>query len=209
MKQLQCFSWPFYVKVKWLLVMEAYGRCRYWLHLYLTSVLHWRQFPQLPPSPPDRFTRWIGGCKSQIWSGPFGGEKYLMPLPGRPARILVTTLTEVSHSTIRLRTCCQEIPRILWNPKVLSLVHKSPPLDPKLCQLNPIHVPHESRGILTTINCYGTIILINIQCMFYYFVLWPTNAQLFHKSSHSYMFRHYRVILRELAINTLTSCLLK
>ena len=32
-----------------------------------------------------------------------------------------------------------------------------------------------------------------------------TNAQLFHKLSHSYMFRHYRVILRQLAINTLPS----
>jgi len=31
------------------------------------------------------------------------------------------------------------------------------------------------------------------------------NAQLFHKSSHSYMFRHYRVILRELVINNLPS----
>jgi len=38
-----------------------------------------------------------------------------------------------------------------------------------------------------------------------YFVLWPTNAQLFHKSSHSHMFRHYRVILRERVINTLPS----
>jgi len=38
-----------------------------------------------------------------------------------------------------------------------------------------------------------------------YFVLWPTNAQLFHKLSHCYMFRHYRVILRELVINTLPS----
>ena len=38
-----------------------------------------------------------------------------------------------------------------------------------------------------------------------YFVLWPTNAQLFHKLSHSYMFRHYRVILRELVNNTLPS----
>jgi len=41
--------------------------------------------------------------------------------------------------------------------------------------------------------------------LIFYFVLWPTNAQLFHKLSHSYMFRHYRVILRELVINTLQS----
>ena len=39
----------------------------------------------------------------------------------------------------------------------------------------------------------------------YYFVLWPINAQLLYKLSHSYMFRHYRVILRELVINTLPS----
>ena len=35
----------------------------------------------------------------------------------------------------------------------------------------------------------------------FYFVLRPTNAQLSHKLSHSYMFRHHRVILRELVIN--------
>ena len=32
-----------------------------------------------------------------------------------------------------------------------------------------------------------------------------TAVQLFHKLSHSYVFRHYRVILRELVINTLPS----
>ena len=31
----------------------------------------------------------------------------------------------------------------------------------------------------------------------FYFVLWPTNAQLSHKLSHCYMFRHYPVILKE------------
>jgi len=51
-------------------------------------------------------------------------------------------------------------------------------------------------------TCYGTTFL---PCVFYYFVLWPTNAQLFHKLLHSYMFRHYRVILRELVINNMPS----
>ena len=63
--------------------------------------------------------------------------------------------------------------------------------------------------------CYVYVFLL--LCMFrsgysvslcrsvYYFVLWPTNAQLFHKLSHSYMFGHYRVILRELVTNTLPS----
>ena len=49
------------------------------------------------------------------------------------------------------------------------------------------------------------IILIHEPCVFYYFVLWPTNAQLFKKLSPSYMFRYYRVILRELVITTLQS----
>ena len=38
---------------------------------------------------------------------------------------------------------------------------------------------------------------------FYYFVLWPTNAQLFHKLLYCfYVFRHYCVFLRELVVCT-------
>ena len=47
---------------------------------------------------------------------------------------------------------------------------------------------------------------MSVPCIFCYFVLWPTNAQLFHKLSHScYMFRHYSITLRELVISTLPS----
>ena len=45
----------------------------------------------------------------------------------------------------------------------------------------------------------------HVPCIFYYFAQWPTNVQLFHKLSHYYMFRHCRVILRELVVNTLPS----
>jgi hypothetical protein len=48
----------------------------------------------------------------------------------------------------------------------------------------------------------SNIILSRVSFIFFYFVLRPTNAQLFHKLSHSYMFRHYYVILRELVMNT-------
>jgi len=47
-------------------------------------------------------------------------------------------------------------------------------------------------------NVHYALFQYPVPFIFYYFIQWPTNAQLFHKLSHCYMFRHHRVILRQL-----------
>jgi hypothetical protein len=54
---------------------------------------------------------------------------------------------QVSNISMKLRTSWeansnsagQEIPQLLWDPKAHHCVHKSPPLDPTLSQMNSVH----------------------------------------------------------------------
>ena len=57
---------------------------------------------------------------------------------------LFTYLLRGAESFLRGKqiSASQEIPRILWNPKVHYYLHKCPPPIPILSQLDTVHTPH-------------------------------------------------------------------
>ena len=73
---------------------------------------------------------------------------YFKELPERaPTSYLLTYSTQQSPSWEANRfAASQEIPRILWNPKVHYCIHKSPPPVPILSQPDPVHTSPQTTS---------------------------------------------------------------
>ena len=60
---------------------------------------------------------------------------------GKGVQILTYCMDQSPSWEANRFSASQEIPRILWNPKIYYRIHKCPPTVPNLSQLDPVHTP--------------------------------------------------------------------